>query len=202
MTQLQSYNKRIFDLVLSFVALALSLWLILLAWVISSIETGSNGFFLQHRVGKDGRLFKVIKIRTMKVATSSATTVTVLGDNRITHTGALFRRLKIDELPQLINVLFGQMSFVGPRPDVPGFADMLSNDDNLILTVRPGITGPATIKYKNEESILAEQDNPIEYNRKVIWPDKVKINKEYVLNWSLSRDICYIIETLFKGGKC
>ena len=108
----------------------------------------------------------------------------------------IFRKYKIDELPQLINVLKGDMSFVGPRPDVPGYADKLEGEDRIILSIKPGITGPATLKYKNEEEILANVDDPVKYNNQVIWPDKVKINKEYIKNWSLKKDIEYILKTI------
>ena len=105
--------------------------------------------------------------------------------------------MKIDELPQLFNVLIGQMSFVGPRPDVPGFADQLKGNDRIILTVRPGITGPATLKYRNEEELLASVTDPEEYNAEVVFPDKVRLNREYVENWSFARDIRYIWATIW-----
>jgi lipopolysaccharide/colanic/teichoic acid biosynthesis glycosyltransferase len=160
------------------------------------VETESNGFFIQKRVGKDGKLFNVIKIKTMKKVDGVNTTITSSNDVRITKSGKFFRDTKIDELPQLWNVLIGDMSFVGPRPDVPGYADKLECDDLIVLTIRPGITGPASLKYKNEEEILSIQDNPKEYNDTVIWPDKVKINKEYIKNWSLKKDIEYIFKTV------
>jgi lipopolysaccharide/colanic/teichoic acid biosynthesis glycosyltransferase len=125
------------------------------------------------------------------------TTVTTSDDPRITKIGRFFRKYKIDELPQLINVLWGDMSFVGPRPDMPGFADMLEGDDLMIMSIRPGITGPATIKYREEESMLAQSDDPERFNREVIWPDKVKINLDYIRNWSLAKDIHYIMQTVF-----
>ncbi|MEO1923881.1 MAG: sugar transferase, partial [Nautiliaceae bacterium] len=168
--------------------------IILIAWIIATVETKSNGFFLQKRVGQNGKLFTIIKIKTMYP--NKGSTVTTANDNRITKSGRFFRKYKIDELPQLINVLKGDMSFVGPRPDVPGYADRLEGDDRIILSVKPGITGPATLKYKNEEEILAEVDDPVKYNNEVIWPDKVKINKEYIKNWSLKKDIEYIIKTV------
>jgi lipopolysaccharide/colanic/teichoic acid biosynthesis glycosyltransferase len=108
------------------------------------------------------------------------------------------RKWKIDELPQLINVLLGRMSFVGPRPDVAGFADRLTGEDRMILSVRPGITGPATLKYHDEEKLLARQQDPEKYNRDVIWPDKVRINKRYILEYSFSKDMQYIWETVFR----
>jgi len=198
MSSYQRKIKRMFDLSFSIIGLIFFWWLIVIAWIMASINTKSNGFFLQERVGKRGRIFKVIKIRTMVITENFKTTVTIDEDPRITSLGQLLRKLKIDELPQLINVFLGQMSFVGPRPDVPGFADLLSEDDQIVLSVRPGITGPATLMYRNEEVLLAKQDNPERYNLDVIWPEKVKINKEYILNWSLRRDISYILRTVLR----
>lgn len=188
--------KRSFDFVVSFVGLCATCWLILIAWLIASIETKSNGFFIQQRVGKDGKLFNVIKIKTMKQIKGIDTTITSSNDSRITKSGKFFRNSKIDELPQLWNVFIGEMSFVGPRPDVSGYADNLEADDRIVLTIRPGITGPASIKYKNEEEILSKQEDSKWYNDNVIWPDKVKINKEYIRNWSLKKDIEYIVKTI------
>lgn len=177
--------------------LVLTSWLILLAYVAASIDTGKSGFFRQERVGRNGRLFKTIKVRTMRDVASIDTTVTTAGDPRITSLGRFFRRTKIDELPQLINVFFGQMSFVGPRPDVPGFADILTGEDRIVLTIRPGITGPATLRYRNEEELLAAQPEPEKYNREVIFPDKVRINRAYIENYSFWTDIKYILMTIF-----
>jgi len=186
--------KRVFDIVFSFFLLIITFPIILIAWIVASFETKSNGFFLQTRVGENGKLFKIIKIKTMKDI--PGTTITTANDKRITKSGKFFRKYKIDELPQLINILKGDMSFVGPRPDVPGYADKLKGEDRIILSIKPGITGPATIKYKNEEEILAKVKDPIKYNDEVIWPDKVKINKEYINNWSLLNDIKYILKTI------
>ena len=171
-------------------------WIIVLAYIAASIDTRKSGFFTQTRIGKNGKFFTVIKIRTMSYIPSINTTVTTTHDPRITPLGRFFRKAKIDELPQLINVFFGHMSFVGPRPDVPGFADKLSGDDRIILSVRPGITGPATLKYKNEEEILAAQDDPEKYNREIIFPDKVRLNREYIENYSFVKDIKYIFQTI------
>jgi len=132
----------------------------------------------------------------MKHVEGVQSTVTTKDDKRITRSGAFFRKTKIDELPQLFNVLFGTMSFVGPRPDVPGFADTLEGEDRVILTLRPGITGPASLKYKDEEALLAKQKDPESYNREVIWPDKVKINKAYIKDWTFKKDIEYLIKTV------
>lgn len=192
----QSGVKRLFDLIGALLGLAALWWLIVLAWLLATIDTGQNGFFMQKRVGRYGRLFRIIKIRTMRNLTGLNTTVTTLDDRRITRLGGCFRRLKIDELPQLLNVLIGQMSFVGPRPDVPGFADQLHGESRLILDVRPGITGPATIKYRDEEQLLAGQDDPEQYNRDVLFPDKVRINMNYIENWSLCNDLRYIGQTI------
>ena len=189
-------NKNIFDFIISLFGLLAVWWIILIAWIVATIETKSNGFFIQKRVGKDGKLFNVYKIKTMKKVDGIDTTITSANDARITKSGKFFRDTKIDELPQLFNVLIGNMSFVGPRPDVSGYADKLEGDDRIVLTIRPGITGPASLKYKNEEEILSKKANQKEYNDTVIWPDKVKINKEYIKNWSLKKDIEYIIKTV------
>lgn len=168
----------------------------LLAWIAASVDTRSNGLFTQQRVGRGGELFTLYKIRTMRPVTIT-TNVTTRNDPRITPLGRWLRRLKLDELPQLVNVLVGDMSFVGPRPDVPGFADRLTGEARLTLTLRPGITGPATLAYRNEEELLAAQDDPERYNREVIWVDKVRMNLEYARNHTLARDLVYLLRTVF-----
>lgn len=198
LSKVQTFQKRLFDIVFSLLGLTCTWWIILITWVFSTIDTKKNGFFVQSRIGQYGRLFGVIKIRTMRLDSSIATTVTTSSDPRITPVGAIFRKLKVDELPQLVNVLIGDMSFVGPRPDVPGFADELEGDDRVILTIKPGITGPATLKYRNEEEILQQCEDPEGYNQSVIFPDKVKINREYIENFSLWIDIQYIFRTMIK----
>jgi len=192
----QAFIKRTFDLVCSICGLAATFWIIIPAWLLATLDTRKNGFFTQDRVGMDGRIFRVIKIRTMREVPGVNTTVTTGRDQRITALGRFWRKSKIDELPQLINVLKGDMSFVGPRPDVPGYADRLEGDDRIVLSVRPGITGPATLKYRNEEDLLAGQSDPERYNREFIWPDKVRINREYVENWSFWMDLVYIWRTV------
>jgi lipopolysaccharide/colanic/teichoic acid biosynthesis glycosyltransferase len=189
-------SKRIFDFLLSFFGLLISFPIILISWIVASLETKSNGFFIQKRVGENGKLFNVYKIKTMKKIDGVDTTITAANDIRITKSGKFFRDTKIDELPQLWNVFIGDMSFVGPRPDVEGYADKLEGDDRIVLSIKPGITGPASLVYKREEDILSKQENPKKYNDEVIWPDKVKINKEYIKNWSLQKDIEYIIKTI------
>lgn len=188
--------KRMLDVTVAFLGLLITWWIILIAWIVASIETKSNGFFVQRRVGKEGKLFSAIKIKSMKKVEGVDTTITAANDVRITKIGQFFRNTKIDELPQLINVLFGSMSFVGPRPDVEGYADKLQGDDRIVLSIRPGITGPASLKYKDEEEILSQQKDPKKYNDEVIWPDKVRINKAYIKNWSFWKDIQYIIKTI------
>ncbi len=192
-----SLQKRVFDLFFAVLGLGLLWWLIIIAAFLAWRDTGENGFFTQDRVGQFGKIFRVIKIRTMKSSSSCSTTVTTVNDPRITSLGKFFRKTKIDELPQLFNVLLGQMSFVGPRPDVPGFADLLEDDDKGTLSLKPGITGPATLAYRNEEELLASVDNPEEYNRNVIFPNKVRLNKVYIQKYTLFTDIKYIYLTLF-----
>ena len=190
------FIKRVFDLILSLSGIILTWWIMLIAWLVASLETKSNGLFMQKRIGKDAKPFDIFKIKTMRSIEGEKSTVTTSRDVRITKSGKFFRRWKIDELPQLFNVLLGDMSFVGPRPDVPGYADKLEGDDRKILNLRPGITGSATVKYKDEEKILAQQIDPERYNREVIWPDKVKINLVYIQTWSLKKDIIYIIRSI------
>lgn len=190
--------KRSFDLIISLLLILLIGWLIFFIWLVVSIKFKSNGFFVQKRVGRYGVLFSFIKFKTMSNLYNISSSVSALNQKNITTFGMFLRKYKIDELPQLYNVLVGDMSFVGPRPDVPGFADKLTGIDKSILSLRPGITGPASIKYKNEETLLKNLDDPENYNRKVIWPDKVKINLNYIRNWSFFGDLKYIRQTIFK----
>jgi len=189
--------KRLFDIFFSFAGLVLFSPIIAIAWVVASIDTRSNGLFVQQRIGLYGKCFNLIKIKTMVEVAGMNTTITSSNDRRITRSGRFLRKTKVDELPQLWNVLVGNMSFVGPRPDVTGYADNLQGEDRLMLSVRPGITGPASLKYRNEEEILAQQVDPAVYNDEVIWPDKVRINREYVKNFSLTREFYFIWKTLF-----
>ena len=191
-------KKRRLDVTLATIGLLLSWWIIALAWLAATLDTGRNGFFTQRRIGLGGKVFTLIKIRTMQDTPGIHTTVTRSNDPRITRVGRLLRRSKIDELPQLWNVLVGDMSFVGPRPDVTGFADSLEGEQRLLLRIRPGITGPATLKYRDEEELLEKTKDPEAYNRQVIWPDKVRINLQYVRQWSLTEDLKYIWYTVAK----
>ena len=170
MTKRQAMLKRLFDLLLAIVGLVMFWWLILICYIAASIDTRRSGFFHQERVGRNGKKFEIVKIRTMKDDSSTATNVTTANDPRITWLGARLRRFKLDELPQLYNVLKGDMSFVGPRPDVPGFADKLSGEDRIVLSIRPGITGPATLHFRNEEVLLANCGDPEKYMYRTIFP--------------------------------
>ncbi len=202
--------KYLFDRIVSFVGLLL-LWPVLLAVAISVKVKMPGGpvFFVQNRVGKGGKLFKCHKFRTMTVKHNNST-VSVAGDSRITPLGAKLRHWKLDELPGLWDVLIGNMSFVGPRPDVPGYADKLVGDDRDVLKLRPGITGPATLKYRLEDEMISEyvaqkqaagdkrsmQEIAVEYNDKVIYPDKVRINCYYYRHYSFIKDIQMILCTV------
>lgn len=189
--------KYLFDRVASFFGLLfLSPVILLIAILIWIKMPGGHVFFRQKRVGKDGELFTLLKFRTMVVLHDN-TPVSVAGEDRITPLGAKLRKYKLDELPELWNVLIGDMSFVGPRPDVPGYADQLQGDDREVLQLRPGITGPASMKYRNEEELLASVENPREYNDTVIFPDKVRINRYYLHHYSFWMDLKMIIATVF-----
>ena len=192
----QRVVKRAFDIVVSLLGL-LALWpVILVGWIAATISTGANGFFVQPRVGRYGKLIPVIKLRSMSPIPGVDTSVTSNQDIRITRIGSWMRKWKLDELPQLINVLIGQMSLVGPRPDVPGFADKLRGEDRIILSVRPGITGPATLAFRDEEEILAQVDDPETYNREIIWPEKVRLNRQYIAHYSFTADLNAIWQTV------
>ncbi len=169
--------------------------LIIVAILIKYRMPGGSILFTQYRVGRHGKRFVMYKFRTMTMVHSNSS-ISVAGENRITRFGAILRRTKIDELPELWNVLKGDMSFVGPRPDVPGYADKLEGDDRVMLELRPGITGPASLKYRNEEEILAKVENPKEYNDKVIFPDKVRLNCYYYHHYSFIKDIQMIFCTV------
>jgi lipopolysaccharide/colanic/teichoic acid biosynthesis glycosyltransferase len=209
--------KYIFDRFVSFIGL-LFLWpvLLIVAILVKVKMPGGPVFFVQKRVGKDGKLFDCHKFRTMTVK-HNGSTVSVAGDSRITPLGAKLRHWKLDELPGLWDVLIGDMSFVGPRPDVPGYADKLVGDDRDVLKLRPGITGPATLKYRLEDEMLADvrrlmsvgrclpqeqidkmsdQELAVWYNDHVIYPDKVRLNCYYYRHYSFIKDIQMILCTV------
>ena len=190
------WAKWLFDRIMSLVGLIiLSPVLLVVAILIRVKMPGGPVLFKQKRVGKEGKLFTMVKFRSLSVA-HGGSSVSVAGESRITPLGAKLRKYKLDELPELWNVFIGDMSFVGPRPDVPGYADKLVGEDRVILKLRPGITGPASLKYRDEETLLATVEDPIRYNDEVIFPDKVRINKEYYYNWSFWLDIRYIVRTV------
>lgn len=190
--------KWLFDRIVSLIGL-LVLWpvLFVVAILIKKWMPGPV-FFVQKRVGRNGKLIKVHKFRTMTVrkATDKFTGVAAAETSRITPLGEKLRKYKLDELPELWDVFIGTMSFVGPRPDVPGYADELQGDDREILKLRPGITGPASLKYRDEEELLAKVDNPQKYNDEVIWPDKVRLNRYYIHHYSFIKDIEMIVYTV------
>ena len=197
MTAGQRFAKRGLDVGMALIGLVLAGWIVAIGFVLVAVDTGSSGFFRHERVGRHGRIFNLIKLRTMTDDPAISTTVTAKDDPRITALGRFLRRMRIDELPQLWNILIGDMSFVGPRPDVSGFADQLGGDDRIILSVRPGLTGPATLKYREEEEILQEQSDPERYNREVLFPDKVRLNREYIDNYRFRTDLVLIWRTVF-----
>lgn len=188
--------KWIFDRLMALIGL-LILWpvLLIVAILIRIKMPGGPVIFKQKRVGRNGKLFTMYKFRSMTVG-HNGSSVSVAGESRITPFGAKIRHYKLDELPELWNVLIGDMSFVGPRPDVPGYADQLTGEDRDVLKLRPGITGPASLKYRDEEDILATQPDPQKYNDEVIFPDKVKINLYYLQHYSFIKDIQMIVCTV------
>jgi len=194
-TSTQMLIKRLFDITASIFGLIVFTPVFLVLAILIKLKMPGPIFFRQNRVGKDAKLFRMVKFRTMKV-NHGGSTISVKGESRITPLGATMRKYKLDELPEFWNILIGDMSFVGPRPDVPGYADVLQGDDRLLLTVRPGLTGAASIKYSNEEELLSEQEDPIKFNDEILYPAKVRINNNYVKNWSFFLDIKIIMYTL------
>ncbi|MDY5432740.1 sugar transferase [Bacteroides pyogenes] len=203
-------TKWIFDRIVALIGL-LFLWpvLLIVAIMVKVKMPGGPAFFVQKRVGKGGKLFNCHKFRSMTVK-HNGSSVSVAGDSRITSFGATLRHYKLDELPGLWDVLIGNMSFVGPRPDVPGYADKLEGDDRDVLKLRPGITGPATLKYRLEDEMISEyvakkqaegdmreaQEIAVEYNDNVIYPDKVRLNCYYYRHYSFIKDIEMIFATV------
>lgn len=188
--------KFVFDRICALLGLIILCPILLLISIAIKIKM-PNGpiLFRQKRVGRNGRYFVMYKFRSM-IVNHGGSSVSVAGENRITPLGAKLRKYKLDELPELWNVLIGDMSFVGPRPDVPGYADKLQGIDREVLKLRPGITGPASLKYRNEEEILASVENPQQYNDDVIFPDKVRINLYYLNNYSFFTDLKIIFCTV------
>ncbi|MBB1058640.1 sugar transferase [Dietzia sp. B19] len=193
----QAALKRAFDLSVSVPGMILTFPITLAAVVLATFDTREFGIFSQVRIGSEGKPFTIHKIRSMKSSKTLTTTVTSSSDPRITRLGSILRRTKVDELIQLWDVALGRMSIVGPRPDVPGWADELVGDDRIVLSVRPGITGPAALYFRNEEQLLSTVPNKEKFNREVVWPKKVELNANYVREWSLFSDLAIIARTLF-----
>ena len=179
--------KRFFDFIFSLGAIILLSPIFLVCWLLASIDTFSNGLFLQARIGQYGKPFTIYKFRTMH-----------LNKGAISKVGAFFRKFKLDELPQLLNVLQGSMSIVGPRPDILGYYDKLEGENRKVLELKPGLTSEAAIKYANEEAVLSTIENPLQYNDDVIFPDKVRINLDYYYNRSFWGDLKIIFKTIVK----
>jgi len=189
--------KRLFDIIISCSGLVFLLPFMILVIIAICVSSKGPLFFTQSRVGQKGKIFKVVKFRTMIVGGEKEGSITTATDKRVTKIGRWIRRFKLDEYPQLWNVLIGNMSLVGPRPDVPGYADRLRGRARAILSLRPGITGPATLYFKNEEKLLDQSEDPKRYNDYVVYPAKVALNLDYLERWSFGRDIGYILVTVF-----
>ncbi|WP_100845024.1 sugar transferase [Flavobacterium sp. 5] len=190
-------TKRFFDVLFSVILLCLFFWVLFLAWILSVIDTRTNGIFTQVRIGQYGKRFKIYKLRTIQVNQN-------IKELQISKMGQLLRNSKLDELPQLINVLKGEMSFVGPRPDIEGYYDLLEDENRKILKLKPGLTSLASLKYYNEDVLLRNQSNPLVYNDEVLFPDKVKMNLDYYHHQSFCNDLKIIIRTckfIFKRGE-
>lgn len=179
--------KRFLDILVVIPSLILLSPILILVFFFASVDTNANGIFSQKRIGKKGVPFTIYKFRTINPRTET-----------ISPFGKFLRKFKIDEFPQLLNVLKGDMSFVGPRPDVEGYYDKLEGENRKILELKPGITSLASIKYSNEEDILKTVDNPTQYNDEIIFPDKVKMNLDYYYNKSLRLDSKIIFLTMVK----
>jgi lipopolysaccharide/colanic/teichoic acid biosynthesis glycosyltransferase len=189
--------KRGFDVLVSAVGLLFFGWLIVLLMWIVRLSTGEPGLFRQVRVGRQGAHFEILKLRTMRITNESgATTITTVTDARITRIGAFLRNTKLDELPQLLNVLRGEMSLVGPRPDVPEYVPLVGSQARAILSVQPGVTGPASLVFRDEAVLLARQRDPESYYVDVLLPAKSRLNEHYVQTWSFTRDVRYLLMTV------
>ncbi len=181
-------TKRLFDIFFALLGLLFTSGLLLVLYLLMTLDTRQNGLFKQKRMGQFGKPFTIYKLRTFGLSTK----------NPVSKMGAFIRNSKLDELPQLWNVLVGNMSFVGPRPDIAGYYDRLEGENRKILELKPGITSEASLKYYNEEEILEQQENPLVYNDTIIFPDKVKMNLDYYYNQNLLLDLKIILKTVFK----
>lgn len=199
MSKSSLFIKHLFDRIIALLGIIILSPFMLIIFIIHKIVMGKGDFFFkQERIGQYGKKFKIYKIRTMKSdCDNNDNFVTTANDDRILPFGRFLRKTKLDEIVELINVLKGEMSLVGPRPDVAGYADKLTGEDRKILELRPGITGTASIKYINEEELLAKVDDSKKYNDEIIYPDKVKINLDYYYNRTFWGDIKIIFRTIF-----
>ena len=194
---MQAITKRFIDILISVSILFLFFWVLLLAWLVAVFDTRTNGIFTQIRVGQYGERFKIYKLRTIQVSPN-------LEESQISRLGQLLRNYKVDELPQLINVLRGEMSIVGPRPDIEGYYDLLEGEDRKILELKPGLTSLASLKYYNEDALLERQIDPLLYNDEELFPDKIKMNLEYYYHQNFYSDLKIIGDTckfIFKKEK-
>lgn len=181
------FGKIIFDCVVSILLLFFIFPLLILLFIISSLDTRSNGIFFQKRVGQNGKIFIIYKLKTINPQKGKSSPI-----------GLILRKYKLDELPQLFNILKGDMSFVGPRPDIQGYYDCLKGEDRKVLQLKPGLTSEASIKYSNEDTLLRSQKDPLLYNDNIIFPDKVKMNLSYLENISFKEDLRILWKTFFK----
>lgn len=194
---MQLINKRLFDFLFSGLILFLFFWLLVLGWLLAIIDTRTSGIFRQDRIGQYGKRFRIYKLRTIQVSEN-------LQELQVSKIGRLLRNNKIDELPQLINVLKGEMSIVGPRPDIAGYYDTLKGENRKILELKPGLTSLASLKYYNEDVLLKKNVNLLNYNDEVLFQDKIKMNLEYYYKRNFYSDLKIIIKTckvIFKRGK-
>jgi lipopolysaccharide/colanic/teichoic acid biosynthesis glycosyltransferase len=185
--QYYDWKKKSFDKIFSFVLIFLFFPIIFISFIIASVDTKSFGFFSQKRIGQWGNPFVIFKLKTMTNSTKN-----------ISKIGAFLRKTKLDELLQLFNILIGDMSFVGPRPDIEGYYDLLKGEDRKVLALKPGLTSEASLKYSNEEYLLAQQENPLQYNDEIIFPDKIKMNLHYLENQNFMLDLKIIAKTVLK----
>ena len=182
--------KRFFDIIFSLFSLLFFFWLVLITWFLAAIDTHTVGIFIQERIGQFGTPFKIYKLRTIQVLPS-------LGKPRISKIGKFLRKYKLDELPQLFNVLKGEMSIVGPRPDLPGYYDLLDGENRKILELKPGLTSIASLKYSKEEYVLEKHLSPVIYKDRIVFPDKVQLNLDYYYQRSFWGDIGIILKTIW-----
>lgn len=191
--------KRLFDIFFSALGIIICIPFFIIAAILVKLAGSGPIFFTQERIGKDFKPFKIYKFRTMKnVGEQDGPKITIKGDNRITGIGRLLRKYKIDELPQLFNVLKGDMSFVGPRPEISEYVNLFKTAYEKLLSIRPGITDPASICYSNEETLLSGSDNWEENYRKIVLPEKIKLSLHYVDNHNIITDLRLIVETILK----